>query len=197
MKTIVFDFDGVLADTYKFNKNLCEEIGHKTTHEIFKAHHDGNVFEKPKIIFNKQNKIDFDLNYYNGITTINIFFSKENLNKLSKNYNLNIISSSNTNSINKFLKYHNIEYFDEILGDNFHKSKIEKFKYLLKKYNLNSTDCVFITDTLGDILEGHKVNVKSIAVDFGFHDKKRLEQGKPYKIISTFEEMLSEIKNIE
>jgi len=38
---------------------------------------------------------------------------------------------------------------------------------------------------LGDILEGHEVGVKTIALDSGFHDRERLGQGKPYAIISS------------
>jgi len=73
------------------------------------------------------------------------------------------------------------------------KSKVEKFKYLFKKYKLKPEDCIFITDTLGDILEGNKVGVRTIAVDFGFHKRDRLEKGKPFKIVSSFDEILKVI----
>ena len=49
MKAIIFDFDGVLADTADFNKNLTKEVGHDVSEEEFKAHHDGNVMEQPRI----------------------------------------------------------------------------------------------------------------------------------------------------
>jgi phosphoglycolate phosphatase-like HAD superfamily hydrolase len=74
-----------------------------------------------------------------------------------------------------------------------HRSKVEKFKYLFDKYKIEADECVFVSDTLGDVLEGHKVGVKTIAVDFGFHKKDRLEKGKPYKIVSSFEEILQVI----
>ena len=89
-----------------------------------------------------------------------------------------------------------MNYFKEILGLKKHKSKVKKFEYLFQTYKLKSEDCIFITDTLGDILEGNKVNVRTIAVDFGFHEKERLEKGNPFKIISSFEELEKELDKL-
>ena len=40
------------------------------------------------------------------------------------------------------------------------------------------------------------VGVKTIAVDFGFHERERLEKGNPFKIVSSFDEMLKVIENM-
>lgn len=48
---------------------------------------------------------------------------------------------------------------------------------------------------LGDILEANKIHIKTIAVDFGYHDKKTLKIGKPFRIISRIDEI--DIKNLE
>jgi len=93
------------------------------------------------------------------------------------------------------LDHHKLSCFTEVLGVDFHKSKVEKFKYLFQKYDLKPEEILFVTDTLGDILEANKVHVRTIAVDFGFHDRERLEKGKPFKIISGFTEMLEVIRN--
>ena len=63
---------------------------------------------------------------------------------------------------------------------------------LFDKYNLTSDDCIFVTDTVGDILEANKVNLRSIAVTCGFHEKERLEKVNPFVLISDF----SKIKGI-
>lgn len=120
----------------------------------------------------------------------------DNIKTLKKFGDLYIISSTKENSIEKFLNHNGLNYFDEILGRDFHKSKVKKFKFLLKKYNLNPNEIVFVSDTLGDILEAKKVNVKTIAVDYGFHDIERLSKGNPFKIVSNFEELLEVIRNM-
>ena len=195
MKAIIFDFDVVLADTADFNKNLTKEVGHDVSEEEFKAHHDGNVMEQPRIPFTKESADNFFAKYLERITQVKPFFSQENIHLLKSLCPLYIISSSPKSAINKFLKCNNLEYFDEVLGVDFHKSKVEKFKYLFKKYSLNPNDVIFVSDTLGDILEAKNVDVKTIAVDFGFHDRIRIKKGNPFKIVSNFDELLETIKD--
>jgi len=196
MKAIIFDFDGVLVDSYNFNRGIVSNVGHKVSEEDFKAHHDGNVFEEPKIPFTEKTAGDFYNKYLKEIHTQSPVFSLEEIRSLNSKFYLFIISSNGESGIEKFLLFHRLDYFDEVLGAKFHKSKVEKFKYLFKKYNLKADECVFISDTLGDILEGHKVGIRTIAVDFGFHDRKRLEKGNPFKIVSSFDEMLKVIENM-
>ena len=64
-----------------------------------------------------------------------------------------------------------------------------ELKFLLKKYSLTPKDCIFVTDTLGDIIEANDVNVKTIAVDFGYHSRTVLSKGKPFAIISDLNEI--------
>ncbi|MBM3232725.1 HAD family hydrolase [Candidatus Pacearchaeota archaeon] len=86
--------------------------------------------------------------------------------------------------------------FSEILGFETHKSKEEKFRILFSKHNLKIDECIFVTDTLGDIFEASKVGLRTIAVDFGFHDKGRLKKGKPLMILSKFEDILPAIEKL-
>ncbi|PCI29617.1 hypothetical protein COB52_02345 [Candidatus Kaiserbacteria bacterium] len=196
MKAIIFDFDGVLIDSYSFSRGIVKKIGHEVSEEDFKAHHDGNVFKEPKIPFTDESAQVFYDEYISKVHTQSPLFSFEEIDKLSKEFDLYIISSNGEELIERFLSHYELDHFKRVLGARFHKSKVEKFKYLFKEYNLEPSDCVFITDTLGDILEGHEVGVKSIAVDFGFHDRERLEKGRPYRIVSNFNEMMDAIKSL-
>jgi len=38
------------------------------------------------------------------------------------------------------------------------------------------------------------VGIKTIAVDFGYHEKERLQKGNPMKIISNFNELISVVE---
>jgi phosphoglycolate phosphatase-like HAD superfamily hydrolase len=101
-----------------------------------------------------------------------------------------IVSSWYSKNFEKILKKHDIDHiFNEILWWDKHKSKKEKFKYLLEKYNKKVENFLFVTDTLWDILEANELGLKTIAVDFWFHEKERLEKWKPFKIISDFKEL--------
>jgi len=195
MKAIIFDFDGVLTDTfefvYKINLDIREE---KFTREEYRDFFNGNLFDTPGIteqsdkFYKIQNETFKHLKIDPNI--------KKNLLTLSK-YPLFIISSNMEVTINEFLERNDAEVFKDILGFESHTSKVEKFKTIFKKHNLSADDCIFITDTLGDILEANKVGIKTIAVDFGFHDKKRLEKGHPYKIVSSFKEIVETINLVD
>lgn len=70
-----------------------------------------------------------------------------------------------------------LQYFSEILGSDVARDKIRKIKMVLDNNDLNAEDCVFITDTLGDILEARQCGIESIAVTWGYHEAERLQKG--------------------
>ncbi len=116
--------------------------------------------------------------------------------KLSKKYKLFIISSCSEKNINLYLKNNNIDnLFIEVLGRETNFSKIEKFKTVFQKYNTNSKNCIFITDTLGDIKEANKVKIDSLAVTWGYHEKERLKKENPKYIINKPNEIINNLIN--
>jgi len=185
-KSILFDFDGVLADTEKFTRELISGQGVHISDETFKSHYDGNVFEKPAIHFEQAGWERFDTEYQEGIEKCRPFYTAKELAALKAKYAIYLVSSNKARAINKYLEYYGLDHiFNEVLGNEFHKSKVEKFKHVIQRDGLNPDECVLITDTLGDILEANKAGIKTIAIEYGFHDRERLQKGKPYKILPT------------
>ncbi len=193
IKAVIFDFDWTLADTYKYAIDTFKKTGHNVDDAIFVAHHDWNVYEHPAISITDKSMWTFFQQYITWVDEVKPFFCAEQIKKLHDKY-LFIVSSNAETAIQKFLLHNDLDYFDEILGVNFSKSKIKKFEHLIKIYNLNTDECLFVTDTLWDILEAKEMWLKTLAVDFGFHDRKRLEKGKPLKIVSSFDDVIKYIK---
>ncbi|NDK07686.1 HAD hydrolase-like protein [Candidatus Gracilibacteria bacterium] len=198
MKALIFDFDGVIHDTFDFHRNKIEEYFKITfSEEYFKSIHDGNIFASspPEPIKSEgwEGYRDYIYKDYSSLIMDNSI--KRNLLKLKESYSLHIISSGGTNNVSDLLRNNEfIDTFNDILCYEFHKSKVYKFNYILKKYKLKVEECLFVTDTLGDILEANEVGLKTIAVDFGYHERERLEKGNPYKIISDFSELFNILK---
>ncbi len=192
MKAIIFDFDGVIHDTFEFHLNKIKQFtGIQFSKEEFSALHNGNFFNSKIKNFKK-----IDWVKYREFVYDDFIFLKLNeeirtiLLKLKEKYDLYIISSNGKKNISAYLGNNNILFvFKEVFGPEINTSKEEKFKLLFEKYSLLSNDCLFITDTLGDILEANRVNVKTIAVDFGYHQRDLLSKGNPYRIISKFDEI--------
>ena len=49
------------------------------------------------------------------------------------------------------------------------KNKVDKFKIIIEKYQVDENDILFITDAIGDINEAAVVNIPTVAVTWGVH----------------------------
>lgn len=198
MKALIFDFDWVIHDTFDFHRNKIEEYFKITfSPEKFKSIHDGNIFASPtpEPIASEwwEGYRDYIYDDYSNLLMDDSI--KRDLLKLKESYSLHIISSWWTNNVSDLLRNNDLyDTFDDILCYEFHKSKVYKFNHIFEKYKLKVDECLFITDTLWDILEANEVWLKTIAVDFWFHDMERLERWNPYKIISNFWELFNILK---
>jgi phosphoglycolate phosphatase len=198
IKHIVFDFDGVIGDTFDILLSLSyKHATNNPSQEDFLAHHDGNVFEEPKMTFDIGKLHLFYSEYTEQISSSHLQASIEPITRLAQNFNLYINSSNKEAGLFSALKQAGIfNCFKKVMGAETHKSKVEKFKMIFDEYGASPENSVFITDTLGDIKEAEKMGLKTIAETFGFHSRERLMQGNPYKIADTWEEILEEIEKL-
>ncbi|MBU2567028.1 HAD hydrolase-like protein [Patescibacteria group bacterium] len=197
MKIILFDFDGVIVDTYKFCYRIINSRDNLSETE-YRARFEGNVNNTPKqkMTVNKStNPFDFVGQYTSELMPCkpNLDLAKV-IKKLATNHTLIIISSTVSSAISEYLKLHNLsQYFTEILGNDIEKSKVKKIQDVLSRYDILPTNTVLITDTLGDIKEARECGVQSIAVTWGYHELRTLQKGNPYKIISNPSEIIDVI----
>lgn len=190
MKTIFFDFDGVIADSFDAAFAVSKLIHPLITEEIYRKRFEGNINEsvteeEVKTVHNPE--IDFFTELEPRLARCSVFPGmKEVIEKVSKDNKCIIVSSTRTDLIQTFLRANGLlDCFAEVLGNDVHKSKIAKIQMAFEKYNLAAGDCIFVTDTLGDIKEAHHVGVPTIAVSWGYQFKETLEQGKPSAIVET------------
>lgn len=186
---IIFDFDGVLIDSFEAVYESVLYDNPTLTHAQFRKGFEMHLHDA-------QNAHSFSLeNYYNE-------FSKrvdglemaasvlDFLQDLSEDYELHIVSSNYEKFINEILVKHGVDVlFESVLGWNSSSYKTEKFKRVFDGRSEN--DFCFITDTAGDINEAHQVELLTLGYTGGFHSKEILEKAEPYAIIDT----LNSIKN--
>jgi len=189
-KTIVFDFDGVISDSYDLALEVYRLSRPSMTPERFEKLWDGNI-TKAKFEDKEINKIDFfkeiDIRYKKlGISSE----VKTGIKKLNQEFQLFIISSSSNTTIKYYLTKHSIlDLFTEIYGYETHKLKDVKFKMLFDKYNLNPDEVIFVTDTSGDVYEAKKARIKNIIGILGFQKYNSLKKSKPMTIVNNFSEL--------
>ena len=200
-KLVIFDFDGVLADTLEFSFKIHKDLNGNLTWEKFQDFSTGNFHEGMNKAVQDESYVippNFYQFYEKNLLIISIQdIIRDTIFQLKENYILSIVSSTDSIYISNFLKKEKIlDYFSDILGTDVDRNKTVKINNLLKKYNILSKNAVFITDSLGDIIEANECKIKSIGVTWGLHDKKDLERGKPNVIIDDPRFLLETIKNV-
>jgi phosphoglycolate phosphatase len=202
IKNIIFDFDGVIHDTLHLAFEIVHKLNPNMTLEMYRDRFNGNNYEEDKKSPEKFRM--YDVKKYFELQEIE--FKKLKINnkvkkellELYKNYQLFIVSSNQEKAIRIYLENNALNgIFKDILGYETHTSKEKKFNILIKKYDLTSEDSIYITDTLGDIIEARKVHLRALAVDFGFHERARLKKGKPLSILSKFEDIAPKLRALD
>ena len=200
-KLVIFDFDGVLVNTLDICFNINKEINEDLTWKKFQDFSNGNFIETiTKAENSKAHKIptNFYEKYQENLQYIKVIdILSHAIKKLSEKYILAIVSASFSYIILDFLKKEKLDkYFTTVLGSNIHKSKVVKINMLLDDFKIKSNETVFVTDTLGDVLQGNECSISSIGVTWGLHSKETLEEGNPAAIIDNPEELLGTIENM-
>ncbi len=199
-KFILFDFDGVIADSFlpafEIQKMICPHL----TEDIYRKRFEGNIndWEEPINVHTEEcrHDIDFFTEYIPRMKKeVQIVRGmKEVILELEKNYRLIVISSTITSPIQEFLEGHDLaNHFAQIMGNDVHTSKIKKIKMVFEKYGVKSKDCVFITDTLGDMHEAEKTGVGTVGITWGFHTPETLLRGKPFRLVEKPSDLLTAV----
>lgn len=199
MKLILFDFDGVLANTNEIAFNIHKIKNKDLTWKEFQDYASGNFHEGIEKARREKKHLDADDfygQYKKGLDTLNIHDALHKLIlSLAKNNKLIIVSSTDSSYIKDFLKKENLlKCFSDILGTDVHKSKVFKIRTILEKYDIHPDDAVFVTDTTGDIREARECGVGAIGITWGLHDREMLGKEGPFALIDIPEELGQKIE---
>jgi len=197
---LIFDYDGVIVDSLDLfmdyfiqacKQEGFEEIGSK---QVFLSLFDGNMFEKMLERGMSREQIRRIMYFMRDELVLNqeklqVFPGmKQVLKTLSQNNSLYIITSNESHVVNQFLSLHQMTMFKDIIGSEKEPSKVKKIQ-LIKEQN-GHNKVFYIGDTLGDIIEGKKANVDTVAVSWGWHDLTKLRKIDPAYFVSKPEELI-------
>lgn len=199
VRLLIFDFDGVIADTFGVYYPMIRDgmasvevsISEKEYRDLFLE----NVHQGFKNFINDNAKyekfVDYRARHYADYYTSDIFQGAADfLKKIKKNkYKMAICSSGRKEVVLKTLNINKIKNcFDMILATNEY-TKENMIKKILNKIKSKPKETVMITDTVGDIKIAKRMGLKNIAVTWGFHSKKTLKTSDPDFIADSFEEL--------
>lgn len=190
MKTLIFDFDGTLADSFDTLLAIFEEIHARpqklTESEI--ADLRGRPIKEiirylkikrwrlPRLIIKAKGLMSVkmtDVKTFPGLAA-----ALKELNR--QGHQMFILSTNNQANIAVFLKNNGMAgYFSAIYGDIGLRSKSSALKKIIRKQGLVRSDCIYIGDEVRDIEAARKAGVKSAGVTWGFNNPESIEAAKP------------------
>jgi phosphoglycolate phosphatase len=190
VKTLIFDFDGTIADSFELLLAIFEQIAprpQKLTAEEIKQIKGENLRQITKYLKIRRWQIPRLLFRGRKLLSIKILSVKPFpaipgvLKQLdSVGLDMYLLSTNSPDNINKFLKKNGLEtYFKNIYGDIGLRSKASAINRIIKKEHLNRVDCVYIGDEVRDVEAAKKAGVKSVGVTWGFNNAQAIKTADP------------------
>ncbi|HVS59030.1 MAG TPA: HAD-IA family hydrolase [Candidatus Saccharimonadales bacterium] len=204
--TIIFDFDGTLADSFKWIERIFREI---SGIELMLGPKDAAGVVGVVGLARRLNlaywKLPFMLRegrrlqaYY--IDRVQPFNGMaELLRELhDAGYPLMIVSTNTTKNIRTFLRLHSLdECFDSVHGSRGRiGSKIRAIRAVLKAQKLRPKHCILVGDEVRDIEAARAAGIPSIAVEWGFDGATVLARHKPTVLVATPADLKMAIKDM-
>lgn len=209
MTLILFDYDGVLADTIddllQFGQQACNQLGVKhiatkddlNNLEVMSFASYGQACEVPEYLINEFVRI-----------CLNSFAQKDSppaiftglidvIRQLSVNHKLAIVTTNSSQNVNAFLIKHGLDgLIDAIYGVDSPGSKTQKISMaqdrLLK--NRRQESVFMVGDALSDVLAAKAAEVTSVAVTWGHQSLEILLRGNPDYVIRSPHDLIAIIE---
>lgn len=209
MKTVIFDFDGTIADSFGATLNILEELTvennlsnilreninyyrSKSGRELMKELK-VPFYKLPLIVSEVRQRMKVlvpDLKPIKGI--------KSEIQKLhDSNYSLGIITSNSIENVKIFLSNNDFNLFDFIYSDSNIFGKDKVINKCLRKHGLIKESVVYVGDEIRDIEASKKSGIKVIAVTWGFNSKEGLVKYSPDVLVEDPEILFEEIEKLK
>ncbi len=202
IKTVIFDFDGTIGDSFKVALEIAHQLTGKSelvdekevarlrTLSLFKA---ASTLQIPKriwpILLIKGRKMMAE-----RLVEVKLFPGiKQLIEKLYQaDFQLYIVSSNSKSSIVKILNnYDMLMYFRNIYGGIGILGKTKTLRLITKQKNINKDCLLYIGDETRDIVAAKKNHIKSVAVSWGYMSKKLLLEQEPWAVVDSVNQLYS------
>jgi phosphoglycolate phosphatase-like HAD superfamily hydrolase len=95
MQHLIFDFDGVIADTYDMNWKIVHELFPEVEEQAYRIdHHRGNVFAESVVPFTPETVEAYYVHYRERLQIEHVAWAVPTLRRLADQYHMHIVSSN-------------------------------------------------------------------------------------------------------
>jgi phosphoglycolate phosphatase len=200
-KTLIFDFDGTLADTFGIAVGVFRKLARKShstddaaveqlrsmpAREALK-HLGVRWYHLPFIIFEARKAVREQMAAVEAIADIEPVLHQLH----QRGYRMFIVSSNSTKNIKLFLTNNKLaDCFDEFWGGQGIFAKAAALRKVARKNNLSLSDCVYIGDEVRDIDAAQHAGMPYVVCSWGYNSRKALQSAHAETIINQPKELL-------
>jgi phosphoglycolate phosphatase len=198
--TLIFDFDGTLADTLAINHQIMNALSVKYNFKSLSCDEVKQLKMLParqvlrymaiapyKIPFvmaagksRLQSRID-DIAILPGFCQL--------LTRFKQHYRLAVVTTNSSKNVSRFLANHKIDFIDFIYADTRLSGKAGVLKKAIKKQALTPSKTLYIGDEIRDIKAAKAAGIGIVAVSWGYNTKAVLAEHNPEYLVSTLEQL--------
>jgi len=200
MKTLIFDFDGTIADSFELVMEIAyeltglprrskKEIDRLRKLPLVKAAREFNIpFHKAPgmLIKGRQKMLEriHEVQPFEGMPDV--------LRELHEaGYHMLVTSSNSEKNVRAFLRANNLEsYFDGVYGNASVFNKALSLKKVMRRNKLDAADCFYIGDEVRDVIAAAKVHIEPIAVTWGYQAPEALKKHHPFALAEEPDDLL-------
>lgn len=201
--TILFDFDGTLAETMMLIHNIFNRLSsmygyrhlpadeveacrHLSIQEFIKHCRIPN-WKVPFIAIHARRLMHRDMNLVTPpLGLVDVLTQIHN----SGSYIMDILTSNRQKNVHKFLLQHQIDWFDKVESTRAILSKKKRVEKYIRLKGLKAENLYYVGDTTIDVESARHAGAKTVAVSWGLNTREALEKAKPDYLIDTPEQLL-------
>jgi len=209
MAIVLFDFDGVLADTLDdlldFAREACTQLGFPrdpgpadldalgTMSFVDYGRQlklpEGHIDEFVSLCLQMFNRRPRPPKIFDGMEQVIIETAKHN--------KIAIVTGNTTPTVEAFLEEYGLSrYVNILIGVEQKGSRPEKIRRALNELSQTTETAYMVGDSLSDIRAAREAGIQSIAVSWGHQNPPRLKEAAPDYLVTSPKELLSLLKEI-
>lgn len=204
INTIIFDFDGTVADTLDLGVKISNQLAGKFRYKQIANKEELNFYQNlstqqalkaigislvklPFVAASFRKELSKEIDQLKPIEGIS-----EVISSLSSNFKLGIVTSNSKHNTIRFLENHNLKQHIQYYSTGIRLfKKFKTINELIIANNIKKENVLLIGDETRDIEAAKKCGLPIVSVGWGFHSKKILSSYNPDYLIESPHELLS------
>ncbi len=193
MPVVIFDFDGVLADTLQdlldFSRIVCARLGYPCTPgpadlealDPMSFHSLGRQLGVPEACLEDYVQGCFELFLQRAAPSPTFPGMQAALQRCAQACRMGVVTGNVTAAVREFLAFHGIaEYFPIVLGADLPGTRVEKIQKAVELLSGSARERVWVVgDSVSDIRAARQAGVSCIAVGWGHQSLQKLGLSLP------------------